>query len=78
MVRIGVDLVRLGVFVGNFIRLKIGKSFLFDIMKLNYPNSSKKQIIKEWIDVSNGQLYLDEVRRKTQISLIKRKKFSDY
>ena len=43
---------RLGVFVGNFIRLKIGKSFLFDIMKLNYPNSSKKQIIKEWIDVS--------------------------
>ena len=69
---------RLGVFVGNFIRLKIGKSFSFDIMKLNYPNSSKKQIIKEWIDVSNGELYLDEVRRKTQISLIKRKKFSDY
>lgn len=64
--------------MGNFIRLKIGKSFSFDIMKLNYPNSSKKQIIKEWIDVSNGELYLDEVRRKTQISLIKRKKFRDY
>ena len=62
MVRIGVGLVRLGVVVGNFIRPKIGKSFSFDIMKLNYPNSSKKQIIKEWIDVSNGLLYHDEVR----------------